>query len=62
MKETDTDSSLQRLLGYIKKGYIPKTDSNWNPFRNIFDKLTISDVGLILKDNPPKVTLETDSG
>ena len=51
VKETDTDSSLQRLSGYIKKGYIPKTDSNWNPFRNIFDKLTISDVGLILKDD-----------
>ena len=50
VKETERDDSLQRLEGHIRKGYILTKANDWKPYRNIFDSLTISDVGLVLKD------------
>lgn len=50
IKETEKDDNLVALKDRIKKGYIPKECKELIPFRKIFNQLTITDDGLILKD------------
>ena len=42
---------LQRLKKCIVKGYIPKKDVQLQPYHQLLGSLTISDVGLVLKDD-----------
>ncbi len=48
IKETEKDPLLKELARSIHKGYITSNDS-LKPFRKVFQDLTISDEGLILK-------------
>ena len=48
--ETEKDKLLKRLKKYLMKGYIPKSDEELRPYRLVINDLTISDTGLILKD------------
>jgi hypothetical protein len=50
INETQKDSTLKSLKHYIKKGFIPTSRPALAPFRKVFDHLTISDDGLIMKD------------
>ena len=47
---TSKDSTLKQLKHYIRKGYIPPHLKSLSSFRKVFDHLTISDTGLVLKD------------
>ena len=50
IKETDQDPTLRQLKSFIKKGFIPSSVKNLTAFRKIFDCLTISDDGLVMKN------------
>ena len=50
IQATKEDHNLQRLSSFIFKGYLPKRDTELNPYRQIFNELNISDDGLILKE------------
>ena len=49
-EETKKDPTLIELKKYIKKGHIPASLELLTPFRKIFDHLTVSDEGLLMKD------------
>ena len=50
IEETKTDSTLQQLIEYCKKGYIPKSaGEKWKRYRNALDSITVSDAGLLMK-------------
>ena len=56
--KTQSDSSLQKLSRFIRKGYAPAaSDDTLASFRKVFDHLTISDDGLIMKGE--KIVLPT---
>jgi len=46
---TNNDSTMMSLKKFIRKGYIPKSNTKLAPFSKIWNQLTISDSGLILK-------------
>ena len=48
---TKNDLVLCKLMESIQKGYIHKSDRELKPYQKVFDKLTISDEGLILKED-----------
>ena len=50
IEETKEDGILKQLKCYIKKGYIPKKDRPLAAYRKILPYMTISDEGLIMKD------------
>ena len=50
IKETHKDKTLSKLVGHIRKGYVPKRDrAELKAFTNVWESLTISDSGLVLK-------------
>ena len=49
IKRTNDDPVLNTLKKSILNGYIPKSKKELKPFQKIFQELTISDEGLILK-------------
>ena len=51
VSETEKDVTLQQLLKYHRKGYIPKNAGDqWKQYRNILHSLTVSDSGLLMKE------------
>ena len=50
IEETTKDPVLKLLKRHLKKGFIPPSIPELSPFRKIFDQITVSDEGLILKD------------
>ena len=51
IKETAQDETLQKLKEYVRKGAIPKSaGAEWKKYRGILDTITVSDTGLLLKD------------
>ena len=57
IKHTKQDPLLEKLKTQIVKGYIAKSSKELSAFKKVFDKLTISDKGLILKGE--KIVLPT---
>ena len=51
IKHTATDKTLKLLKEAIKKGYIAKKDTHLTKYRKVFDQITLSDEGLLLKDD-----------
>ena len=52
IKETEQDKKLQKLIEYVKKGSIPKSaGKEWQRYRGILSNITVSDAGLLLKDD-----------
>ena len=49
INETNNDSLLVQLKRFIKKRYIPKMNHDLSAYKKIFNHLTISDEGLIMK-------------
>ena len=49
IQETENDPRLQNLKTAIKKGYIAKSNTPLKPYRQVFNEITVSDEGLILK-------------
>ena len=49
IKNTEQDTLLQKLKRQKEIGYIAKSSIELSAFKKVFDKLTISDEGLILK-------------
>lgn len=49
IEATQNDQCLQQLKEAINKGYIPKSNTTLKPYRQVFNEITISDEGLILK-------------
>ena len=50
IRETRKDRKLQKLVKFVKQGYIPKdAGPEWRRYRGILDTITVSDSGLILK-------------
>ena len=48
---TKKDEFLQQLSAYVSKGYIPrKAGAEWDKYRGIIHNITVSDTGLLLKD------------
>ena len=59
---TNRDKTLKALRKAIRRGYQPKTDKLLAPYAKIWDQLTISDSGLILKGEQiilPEALIET---
>jgi hypothetical protein len=60
IKHTSRDTTLKSLKESIIKGYIPKSNTALAKYRKVFDRLTISDEGLLLKDDkiiiPSRIT------
>lgn len=50
IEETNKDETLIKLKKQIQKGFIPKSCHELASFRKVFCQLTISDEGLVLKD------------
>ena len=48
---TSRDITLKSLAKAVKLGYIPKGDHCLKPFEKVFDRITISEDGLLLKDH-----------
>ena len=52
IKETEQDKKLQKLIEYVKRGFIPKSaGKEWQRYRGILSNITVSDAGLLLKDD-----------
>ena len=51
IRATKEDDTLKKLTDSIRRGYIHQKDTELKPYGKIFDQLTISDSGIILKDN-----------
>ena len=52
IQETQKDKRLQKYAEFVKKGYIPKNaTADWRPYKNILSSVTISDTGLMLKED-----------
>ena len=50
VEETEMDKTLKKLKGHLKRGYIPGRDKEeLASFAKIWDSLTVSDAGLIMK-------------
>ena len=50
VSETKKDETLQLLIAYVKKGYIPKeAGDQWKQYRNNLHSITVSDAGLLMK-------------
>lgn len=49
IEATENDPCLQQLKDAINKGYIPKSNTSLMPYQQVFDEITVSDEGLILK-------------
>ena len=50
IQETQKDQTLAKLVSHIRQGYIPKGDKvELKEFANVWDSLTVSDSGLVLK-------------
>ena len=50
IQETKKDKTLQQLVVYCKKGYIPKdAGDKWKQFRHSLDEITMSDSGFLMK-------------
>jgi len=59
VKATMEDSTLNKLAKHIRIGYIDKKAADLKPYVKIFEQLTISESGIILKENqntPPRET------
>ena len=51
VEKTQKDKTLQQLAAYVNKGYIPKqAGPEWDKYRGIIHNITVSDTGLLLKD------------
>ena len=50
VKATKKDPILEKLKESINKGYLAKREKTLNPFAKIFNQLTISDSGLVMKE------------
>ena len=49
--ETKKDKTLRKLTDYLKQGFIPKdAGAEWKKYRGVLDSITVSDTGLVLKD------------
>ena len=49
--ETKKDKKLQQLITYCTMGYIPKkAGSEWKQYRGALDSITVSDSGLLMKE------------
>lgn len=46
---TERDKTLKTLRSCLRKGHSPKTSKNLAPYSKVWDQLTISDSGLVLK-------------
>ena len=52
VEETQKDATLQQLVSFVGKGYIPrKAGPEWDRYRGILHNVTVSDAGLLLKDD-----------
>ena len=52
IKETKKDQKMQELIKYVARGRIPKkADKEWDRYRGILGSITISDTGLVLKND-----------
>ena len=49
VKKTMEDKSLKKLKRQVHKGYIPKTCKELAPYRKVFEQITVSDEGIVLK-------------
>ena len=49
VKKTMEDKSLEKLKRQVHKGYIPKTCKELAPYRKVFEQITVSDEGIVLK-------------
>ena len=49
VKKTMEDKSLKKLKHQVHKGYIPKTCKELAPYRKVFEQITVSDEGIVLK-------------
>ena len=50
IQETQKDQTLSKLISHIRQGYIPNHDkADLRAFANVWDSLTVSDSGLVLK-------------
>jgi hypothetical protein len=49
VRETARDATLKRLAKSLREGKINRDLESLNPYRKIFEELTVSDAGLILK-------------
>ena len=50
-QETAKDKELQQLSNFIKQGYVPNSaGKGWAPYKNVLGSMTVSDTGLIMKD------------
>jgi hypothetical protein len=49
IRHTEEDATLQELKKAILRGYINKSDQKLSAFRKVFEQITISDEGLMLK-------------
>ena len=61
IRATKEDITLKKLADSIRKGHIRRGDEEMKPYEKIFNQLTISDSGIILKDNKiilPKALIE----
>ena len=59
---TKRDQTMKSLKKYIRKGYIPESNTQLSPFSKIWNQLTISDSGLVLKGDKiilPESMVET---
>ena len=51
IEETKKDKTLSRLMSHIKRGFVTKQDkADMAPYMKMWDSLTVSDTGLVLKD------------
>ena len=50
-KEMSEDTMLTCLKHSLYKGYIPQADEDLKPYQKAFDNITVSDEGLLLKDD-----------
>ena len=52
IKHTKKDKTLCSLSDFLARGFIPKSaGQEWQKYRGIFDSITVSDTGLLLKDD-----------
>ena len=51
IQETQKDKTLSKLITCLKKGFVPKQhQEELKPYKKIWDSITISDTGLLMKD------------
>ena len=52
IKETKKEKTLTKLIGHIKRGYVAKQEkTEMAPYLKMWDSLTVSDTGMVLKDD-----------